>query len=624
MTGIFKSVLLAATVLRCGQYFTPSFIRTAFLLLSLSLGICGQALAQSKSSALLHEADVVRSANPAKFAELLERAQAQEQSFSVAEKELFNYLQAWKTAYTGHSTEAIVLFKRTIATATDLNLALRARASLLNVLLIAKRPEEAFLELAPMQDLLPKATDAQAIDQGLMTAALMHILVAQYDLGIAYTDRVMKSSHDPATLCKAGQVKVDALYRSKQLPASIEFVQQVLNQCETAGEAIFANFVRISLARSLLDSGDAKAAMSLLQAHREAALATRYPRLISDYQAATALVLLQLNRLTEARDAAGMAVRESTKDEYSEPLVNAYRVLYQVASKLQDLAAALHFHELYAAADKGYLTEFSARQMAFQLVMQQTQSAKTENEALNKQNKVLQLQDQLKGKTVEAFRLYLALLLLSMAFVAFWAYKTKRLQMHFMKLSRLDSLTGLSNRPYLIETGMQLLEKAQKQNSYVALVIMDLDHFKQVNDLHGHAVGDVVLKNAVQAVLEHLGPKDIFGRLGGEEFGIVLVETNLDACIALTDRCRASVAMVRTQVKGNPLQVTASFGIASSTDSGYLWRDLVTQADVALYRAKHQGRNCVVHVAVAKPEASNDTQAESAQMQDGSLASDCA
>ena len=262
--------------------------------------------------------------------------------------------------------------------------------------------------------------------------------------------------------------------------------------------------------------------------------------------------------------------------------------------------------------------------MAFQLVMQQTQSAKTENEALNKQNKLLQLQDQLKGKTVEAFRLYLALLLLSMAFVAFWAYKTKRLQMHFMKLSRLDSLTGLSNRPFLIETAMQILEKAQKQNSCVALVIMDLDHFKQVNDLHGHAVGDVVLKNAALAVLEHLGPKDIFGRLGGEEFGIVLVDTNLEASIALTDRCRASVAAVRTQVKGSALQVTASFGIASSTDSGYLWRDLVTQADAALYRAKHQGRNCVVHVAVPKPEASNDTQAENAQLQHGSLASDCA
>ena len=581
-------------------------------------------LAGESTGQLLRKADLVRSANPAKFAELLELAKTQEQDFTAADRALFDYLQAWKTAYSGHSTEAIKMFRRSIATINDPNLNLRARASLMNVLLVAKRPEEGFLELAPLLDLLPKATDPQALDQGLMTAALLHVLVAQYDVGLGYADRVLQSSHNPATLCKAGQVKVEALYRAKKLSPDADFVPKVLSDCVAAGEAIFANLVRISLARSLLDSGDAQAAMKLLQAHRDEAMATRYPRLISDYQAATALVLLQLNRLTEARDAADMAVRESTKDEYSEPLVSAYRVLYQVASKLQDLAAALHFHELYAAADKGYLTEFSARQMAFQLVMQQTQSAKTENEALNKQNKVLQLQDQLKGKAVEAFRLYVALLLLSMAFVAFWAYKTKRLQMHFMKLSRSDSLTGLSNRPYLIESAVQLLDKAQKQNAYVALVIMDLDHFKQVNDVHGHAVGDVVLKNAVQAVLEHLGPKVIFGRLGGEEFGIVIPDTNVEASIALTDRCRASVAAVRTQVNGNSLQVTASFGIASSTDSGYLWRDLVTQADVALYRAKHQGRNCVVHVAVPKPEASNDTQAENAKLQQGSLASDCA
>ncbi len=542
----------------------------------------------------------MRSANPVKFAELLESAKAQEQSFSAADKALFDYLQAWKTAYSGRSADAISLFKQSIAKSSDTNLILRARASLTNVLLIAKRHDEAFVELAPMQELLAKATDTQAIEQGLIIGAMTYMLVAQYDVGIAFTDRVLQNSQNPAALCKAGQVKVEALYRAKRLTLDDAFVQQALSQCTSAGEAIFANLIRISLARSLLDSGDPKAAMTLLQAHRAEALATRYPRLISDYQAATALVLLKLDRLIEAREAADMAVRESTKDEYSEPLVNAYRVLYEVANKLQDLAAALRFHELYAAADKGYLTEFSARQMAFQLVVQQTQSAKTENEALNKQNKVLQLQDQLKGKAVEAFRLYLALLLLSMAFVAFWAYKTKRLQMHFMKLSRSDSLTGLSNRPYLIESAVQLLDKAQKQNSCVALVIMDLDHFKQVNDMHGHAVGDLVLKTAVQAVLEHLGAKEIFGRLGGEEFGIVLPDTSLEASIALTDRCRASVAAARTEVNGTQLQVTASFGIASSTDSGYLWRDLVTQADVALYRAKHQGRNCVVHVAGLK------------------------
>ena len=562
--------------------------------------MAGSVTAQPHVRELLREADSVRSSNPAKFAELLELAKAQEQSFSAADKSLFDYLQAWKTGYSGHSADAILMFKQSISNASDPNLILRARASLINVLLIAKRHGEAFVELGPMQELFSTATDSQAIEQALIVAAMTNMSAAQYDVGITFADRVLQKSQNPAALCKAGQVKVEALYRAKRLSPATAFLQQALKQCETAGEAIFANLVRISLARSLLDSGDAQAAMALLKAHREEALSTRYPRLISDYQAATALVLLQLNRLTEARDAADMAVREATKDEYSEPLVNAYRVLYQVASKLQDLAAALHFHELYAAADKGYLTEFSARQMAFQLVMQQTASAKTENEALNKQNKVLQLQDQLKGKAVEAFRLYLALLLLSMAFVAFWAYKTKRLQMHFMKLSRSDSLTGLSNRPYLIETAVQLLDKAQKQNRYVALVIMDLDHFKQVNDLHGHAVGDVVLKSAVQAVLPHLGPKEIFGRLGGEEFGIVLSDTNLEASLALTERCRAAVAAARAQVNGTELQVTASFGIASAKDSGYLWRELVTQADVALYRAKHQGRNCVVHVAALK------------------------
>jgi len=351
VNGAFKIVKLAATAMQCGQFFAFGMLGAPVLAVALlSLGICGPVLARTNTSELLRDADLVRSANPAKFAEFLERANFQQQSFSAADKALFEYLLAWKTAYTGRSAEAIAMFKRAIATTADPNLALRARASLMNVLLIAKRSEEAFVELAPIQELLPKATDSQAIEQGQISAAMMYMLVAQYDLGIAFADRVLRNSQNPAALCKAGQVKVEALYRGKRMSPDNAFVRQALSQCETCGEPIFANFIRISLARSLLDSGDAEAAMTLLLTHRAEAIATRYPRLISDYQAATALVLFKLNRLTEARDAADLAVRESTKDEFSEPLVNAYRVLYLVAGKLQDLAAALRFHELYAAA----------------------------------------------------------------------------------------------------------------------------------------------------------------------------------------------------------------------------------------------------------------------------------
>ena len=235
----------------------------------LILVLCGPLLARANVSDLLREADLMRSANPAQFAELLELAKAQESKFTLADKELFDYLQAWKTAYSGHSADAIVLFMQTITKATDNNIVLRARASLMNVLLIAKRPEEAFVELAPLQELLPKATDPLAIDQALMTAALMHLLVAQYDVAIGYTDRVLESSQNATTRCKAGQVKIDALYRAKRLLPDSTLVPEVLNECEAAGEKLFANFVRISLARSQLDSGDAQAAIELLLSYRD-------------------------------------------------------------------------------------------------------------------------------------------------------------------------------------------------------------------------------------------------------------------------------------------------------------------------------------------------------------------
>ena len=192
------------------------------------------------------------------------------------------------------------------------------------------------------------------------------------------------------------------------------------------------------------------------------------------------------------------------------------------------------------------------------------------------------------------------LLLSGLAFIVLWAYKTKRSQIHFRKLARRDGLTGIFNRQHFIDAASDLLRYCGKSSRDACVIVIDLDHFKLVNDVHGHAAGDLVLKRAVRTCQTHLRSIDVFGRLGGEEFGIVLPDCALDAAQQRAEELRAAIENVAGSDARIDFPVSASFGIAASRSSGYDLRELLANADSALYEAKREGRN---RIAIYKPVA---------------------
>jgi diguanylate cyclase (GGDEF)-like protein len=191
-------------------------------------------------------------------------------------------------------------------------------------------------------------------------------------------------------------------------------------------------------------------------------------------------------------------------------------------------------------------------------------------------------------------RLWIALLFVMAVFIGLFAYRTKRSQLHFMKLSRIDGLTGIDNRPYFIVQAERELEANRKLQQEVCVILCDLDHFKSINDKYGHATGDHVLRQAVQACRAHLRASDLFGRFGGEEFCILLPGCGLSDARQRCEQLRAAIATISIDPANTSSTVSASFGVAASTSSGYELRQLLAHADAALYRAKYAGRNCVV------------------------------
>ncbi|MBO1223394.1 MAG: diguanylate cyclase [Candidatus Scalindua sediminis] len=171
--------------------------------------------------------------------------------------------------------------------------------------------------------------------------------------------------------------------------------------------------------------------------------------------------------------------------------------------------------------------------------------------------------------------------------------EAKKAQARMAEMSTIDELTKLANRRYFMEALEGELERARRYKNEMMLVIMDLDHFKKVNDTYGHLAGDMVLSEIGKELKEHVRYNDLASRYGGEELAVILPNTNQDsACIAY-ERFRKMVEE-RLFIHGSSqFNIRVSIGIASSNDSNSL-NDLIAHADLALYKAKETGRNKVI------------------------------
>jgi diguanylate cyclase (GGDEF)-like protein len=160
--------------------------------------------------------------------------------------------------------------------------------------------------------------------------------------------------------------------------------------------------------------------------------------------------------------------------------------------------------------------------------------------------------------------------------------------------ANVDSLTGIANRSAFWESAERILERCRRDNAPVSVMVFDLDRFKSINDTHGHAVGDDVIKMFCEVALDVLRPNEVFGRIGGEEFAVVIAGAGIEAAAVRADRIRAAFAEAGRFVKGYPVNATVSGGIAMSNNPmGSTLGALLESSDKALYCAKAAGRNRV-------------------------------
>ncbi len=161
------------------------------------------------------------------------------------------------------------------------------------------------------------------------------------------------------------------------------------------------------------------------------------------------------------------------------------------------------------------------------------------------------------------------------------------------QMSRIDGLTQIYNRKHWEECLAQEFSKAKRYKHKLSLIMFDLDHFKRLNDTYGHQCGDMVLIETCKIIKKLLRLGDILGRYGGEEFAIILPETDLLGAADVAERIREAIASAKLTYQKHDIKTSVSVGVAELNESDEYYEDIISHADIALYQAKENGRNIV-------------------------------
>ncbi len=542
----------------------------------------------------LVKADRARSSDPQVFLELLKQLQEDAAVATPIQRQRLKYLEAYEAGvYQDDADKGIALAKSLSSESTDVTIRYRAEGLVATFSAIKRDFTTGLRYLNSSLELRDSVKDREIKHEGIGAGAMLYNQVGQYQIAKQYAEELLKSKPSPRIKCGASYVRLESKFELNQLTSDTTEINQVISQCAKIKESIFANFSRVILARKIASQGDADKAILILEGALPEATATKYPRLIAEVHSALAELKLSVGDVKAASQNAKATVAMGEDINATAALVSAYKTLFKIAEMHSSPSESLDLYKQYANADKAYQSEVKARELAYEIVRHQTQQKNKEIELLQQNNQLLRVQQTLERESAQKARLAMIFLMLILAGIIFWAIQIKRHQGQLQRLAQTDTLTGLGNRHFFTQKSERALIDAARAGQSAALVMFDLDHFKAINDTYGHGAGDWVLKQVGKTCSSHCRKVDYLGRIGGEEFAVLLHGLDLSAAARLAEDCRSQLAQIDTRECGYSFVVTASFGVSSTAQSGYDLSRLLSHADQMLYRAKNEGRNRV-------------------------------
>ncbi|MCD9007598.1 diguanylate cyclase [Luteimonas sp. XNQY3] len=534
----------------------------------------------------------LRTADTRAFSEALIRLEARAPEASPLMRERLRVLQAHRMVITGDTAGGITLLKELSAPGMPDPLRFEAGGLLANTYAITREFHDALQTLEFVLPLESSVADRDIRHTVLQSAGIAYNLVGEFRIGLRYAERVLSESPSSRSLCLNGNLVLESRL-GLGMTISQQEAEDIVRNCEAAGEPILAGFSREYVARWHHGQGRTRDALHLLEQGLASVERAGYPILIGQFHAAIAQYRMALGDRGGAGRHARQAVALLAPHTSLLPIVVAYRVLYEIEAAENDAAATLMAYRQYSDAERAYFNDVKSREMAYQVVRHQSLQQAQQIELLHQKNQLLELQQRVSEQRAQSWLLLALVLVGIVASVGYWAFRTKRMQLKLKRMTETDALTGIFNRQHFAERAVAVLAQCEREGRSAALLMFDLDHFKQVNDRHGHAAGDWALRRVADVVSPMCRDMDAFGRLGGEEFAIILPGLDATAAVRLAGDAQARFATIDTRTAGYGFRLAASFGVAETRHGGYALATLLSHADQAMYAAKRRGRRQV-------------------------------
>lgn len=552
--------------------------------------------AQTDITELLQQADKQKSSNSEAAFKIIEQIKQNSDSLDSEQKEYLLYLDSYKKAYQGEFEEAIQGYKSIIEKSSNNEIKFRAKISLANIFGIIRNYSESFQNLQSLVEDIPNIENLEYRQQGLAVAAFNYNSFQNYQQALLYADKLLAEKPEGRNLCFAKQLKTEASFHLKP-SINLDDLEEDAVFCESINELIAASLLQVLKARFYLENNEPVKAVEHLLNNQELVKKSEYPSILARYYIVFARAKWALKDLDEAEKYANKVLDIVDGEEYIKSKVFAYSLLHEIAKENGDFKLALDHYVNYSESDKAQINEILAQQLAYNIVEHQTEEKVQEIKLLNKQNEVLKLEQDLAQQSAKNNKLMMVLLVFILASLAFWSYRVKRNQIKLKRQSETDLLTGVCSRPHFYAMCRKTLQYAETHKQEVSFVLFDMDKFKAVNDSYGHLVGDWVLKKAIEIAKPCWRQNDIAGRLGGEEFALMLPTCDIDKAVQIAEKCRLAIESIDTTESGFGFSVSASFGVTTSKISGYELQSLIGDADKVMYQAKDAGKNRVLRVA---------------------------
>ncbi len=503
-------------------------------------------------------------------------------------------IEARNIAIAGDYERGVEILSSLIEQEMDPDQHLRALVLLANLLLQIDRYHEAFTHLKEAIDRAPDVDSSVHRGRVYSLAAYWYGEVGDTDQATEMArlaERQVDEMDDPWVACIALE-KLGLAWRAmNELLTARRIAERALTYCTKAGDPVYITAVTRQLGQiHFLLGNDERAETELVQAI-ELARENGYVDGLLQAQLALARLLKRQQRITEAAELLNTSIEDMESRQRWRHLRDARRLLGEIAHREGYLEAAFRHFSRYLDAHQRHLAALRSRATAFHEIQFDARARQQELELLREQARIEELEDLARQQQWRIQLVSFGLIAFLMVILSLLIVHTIRDRRHYRTLSRRDSLSGLRNHTSFFEAAIAALERCQRKNKPATLVLGDIDHFKQVNDTCGHLVGDDIIRRVASRLQEAFGRHGITGRIGGEEFAVLLPGKDEAQALKHVEKMRQSLQKTR---QSDPEQrVTISFGIARSRPEQTM-DDLRQAADDALYAAKHAGRDQVV------------------------------